>query len=157
MHFFPAMDDGASVISLSVAGPDTMEHADRLKDSGLKATLPRLQVLKLFEQSAQRHLAAEDVYRQMLTTGVDLGLATVYRVLAQFEQSGLLKKSQLGGGKAVYELNDGEQHHGHLVSLVDGTVHEFFDPQIEARLVAIAQAQGFEMADYVVTVFGRPG
>ncbi|MDM0022359.1 transcriptional repressor [Variovorax saccharolyticus] len=132
-----------------------MAHASKLKDTGLKATLPRMKVLELFERSAQRHLAAEDVYRQMLSVGTDLGLATVYRVLAQFEQAGLLKKSQLGAGRAVYELND-EQHHGHLVSLVDGTVHEFFDPQIEERLTAIALEQGFELTDYVVTVFGRP-
>ncbi|RZL43327.1 MAG: transcriptional repressor [Variovorax sp.] len=133
-----------------------MAPLDKLKHIGLKATLPRMQVLELFERSAQRHLAAEDVYRQMLALGTDLGLATVYRVLAQFEQAGLLKKSQLGAGKAVYELNDGEQHHGHLVSLADGAVHEFFDPQIEARLAAIARERGFEMDDYVVTVFGRP-
>ena len=133
-----------------------MAPLDNLKHIGLKATLPRMQVLELFERSAQRHLAAEDVYRQMLALGTDLGLATVYRVLAQFEQAGLLKKSQLGAGKAVYELNDGEQHHGHLVSLADGAVHEFFDPQIEARLAAIARERGFEMDDYVVTVFGRP-
>ena len=132
-----------------------MAPLDKLKHIGLKATLPRMQVLELFERSAQRHLAAEDVYRQMLALGTDLGLATVYRVLAQFEQAGLLKKSQLGAGKAVYELNDGEQHHGHLVSLADGAVHEFFDPQIEARLAAIARERGFEMDDYVVTVFGR--
>ena len=133
-----------------------MAPLDKLKHIGLKATLPRMQVLELFERSAQRHLAAEDVYRQMLALGTDLGLATVYRVLAQFEQAGLLKKSQLGAGKAVYELNDGEQHHGHLVSLADGAVHDFFDPQIEARLAAIARERGFEMDDYVVTVFGRP-
>ena len=133
-----------------------MAPLDKLKHIGLKATLPRMLVLELFERSAQRHLAAEDVYRQMLALGTDLGLATVYRVLAQFEQAGLLKKSQLGAGKAVYELNDGEQHHGHLVSLADGAVHEFFDPQIEARLAAIARERGFEMDDYVVTVFGRP-
>lgn len=133
-----------------------MAPLDKLKHIGLKATLPRMQVLELFERSAQRHLAAEDVYRQMLALGTDLGLATVYRVLAQFEQAGLLKKSQLGASKAVYELNDGEQHHGHLVSLADGAVHEFFDPQIEARLAAIARERGFEMDDYVVTVFGRP-
>ena len=133
-----------------------MAPLDKHKHIGLKATLPRMQVLELFERSAQRHLAAEDVYRQMLALGTDLGLATVYRVLAQFEQAGLLKKSQLGAGKAVYELNDGEQHHGHLVSLADGAVHEFFDPQIEARLAAIARERGFEMDDYVVTVFGRP-
>lgn len=82
--------------------------------------------------------------------------ATVYRVLAQFEQAGILKKSQLGSGRAVYELCDGEPHHGHLVSLDDGQVHEFFDPQIEARLSAIARKHGLEMVDYVMTVFARP-
>lgn len=133
-----------------------MEHADKLKHTGLKATLPRMKVLELFEHSDRRHLSAEDVYRQLLTLDLDLGLATVYRVLAQFEQAGLLKKSQLGAGRAVYELNDGEQHHGHLVSLVDGAVHEFFDPRIEERLAAIAIEKGFDLDDYVVTVFGRP-
>ncbi|MBO9642794.1 MAG: transcriptional repressor [Pseudacidovorax sp.] len=134
----------------------TMDPTDKLKDSGLKATLPRMQVLRLFEQSPQRHLAAEDVYRQMLAEGIDLGLATVYRVLAQFEQAGLLRKNQLGAGRAVYELNDGSGHHGHVVSLRDGSVHEFSDPAIDARLALIAREQGFEMVDYVVTVFGRP-
>ncbi|BFO54989.1 MULTISPECIES: Fur family transcriptional regulator [Comamonadaceae] len=133
-----------------------MQHTDKLKQIGLKATLPRMQVLELFERSAQRHLSAEDIYRQMLAAGTDLGLATVYRVLSQFEQAGLLKKSQLGAGKAVYELSDDEQCHGHLVSLLDGSVQEFFDPEIEARLHAIAKARGLEMAEYVVTVFGRP-
>lgn len=133
-----------------------MAHTDPLKHTGLKPTLPRLKVLELFQHSEQRHLAAEDVYRHMASLGADLGLATVYRVLAQFEQAGLLKKSQLGAGRAVYELNDGDQHHGHLVSLTSGDVHEFFDPVIEERLEAIAREKGFEMADYVVTVFGRP-
>ncbi len=133
-----------------------MEHLDKLKHTGLKATLPRIKVLELFQQSEQRHLAAEDVYRQMVMQGVDLGLATIYRVLAQFEQAGILMKSQLGAGRAVYELRDGEPHHGHLVSLANGDVHEFFDPQIEARLSAIAHEHGLKMADYVVTVFCRP-
>lgn len=133
-----------------------MEHLDKLKTTGLKVTLPRIKVLELFQRSEQRHLAAEDVYRQMVGLGMDLGLATVYRVLAQFEQTGILKKSQFGGGRAVYELCDGEPHHGHLVSLRDGEVHEFHDPAIEARLEAIAQSHGLTMTDYVVTVFGRP-
>lgn len=132
-----------------------MGHLDKLKDTGLKATLPRMQVLQLFERSERRHLAAEEVYRQTLGLGLGLSLATIYRVLAQFEQAGILKKSQLGAGRAIYELCDGEPHHGHLVSLADGQVHEFFDPQIEARLSAIAQEHGLEMADYVMTVFGR--
>ncbi|MFT3815557.1 MAG: transcriptional repressor [Acidovorax sp.] len=133
-----------------------MEHVDKLKHTGLKATLPRLRVLELFQHSEQRHLAAEDVYRQMMQHGTDIGLATIYRVLAQLEQAGLLKRSQLGVNRAVYELNDGEPQHGHLVSLTDGQVHEFFDPQIEQRLAAIAQDKGYDLADYVITVFARP-
>ncbi|MDM0075596.1 transcriptional repressor [Variovorax sp. J2P1-59] len=133
-----------------------MEQVDRLRHTGLKATLPRVKVLELFQQSEQRHLAAEEVYRQMVRLGMDVGRATVYRVLPQFERAGLLKKTRIDGARTVYELNDGKRHHGHLVSLVDGSVREFFDSQIEARLLAIAQEQGFDMADYGVTVFGRP-
>lgn len=132
------------------------EHATApdLKQTGLKATLPRLKVLDLFRTSKQRHMAAEDVYRQLLAEQTDLGLATVYRVLAQFEQTGLLKKSQLGNNKAVYELNDRERHHGHLVCTKTGDVLEFFDPEIENRLKVIAAELGFELSDYVVTAFG---
>jgi len=143
--FFPPM----------IAFQRRMTHTDQLKHTGLKATLPRVKVLELFTRSTQRHLTADEVYLQLVGMGFDLGLATVYRVLAQFEQAGLLKKSQLGTARAVYELNDNEPHHGHLVSLNDGAVHEFFDPQIEERLRAIASERGMEMADYVVTVFGR--
>lgn len=132
-----------------------MTHDDQLRHTGLKATLPRVKVLELFTRSTQRHLTADEVYLQLVGMGFDLGLATVYRVLSQVEQAGLLKKSQLGSARAVFELNDNEPHHGHLVSLIDGTVHEFFDPQIEERLRTIASEQGLEMTDYVVTVFGR--
>ena len=132
-----------------------MPDDDKLKGTGLKATLPRMKVLELFEGSEQRHMAAEEVYRQVSSSGNEIGLATVYRVLAQFEEVGLLKKSQLGA-KAVYELNDREAMHGHLVSIIDGAVHEFFDPEIDARLRAIASEKGLEVFDYVITVFGRP-
>ncbi len=136
-----------------------MEPPADLKQTGLKATLPRLKILQVFQTSPQRHLAAEDVYRLLLAEDADLGLATVYRVLAQFEQTGLLKKSQLGNHKAVYELNDGERHHGHLVCTQTGAVHEFFDPEIEARLKQVAASLGFELEDHVVTAYGfrRPG
>jgi Fur family ferric uptake transcriptional regulator len=129
-------------------------HAADLAQIGLKATLPRVKILELFRGSAQRHLAAEDVYRLLLAEDADMGLATVYRVLAQFEQSGLLKKSQLGSARAVFELNDGERHHGHLVCSHTGEVKEFFDPEIEARLESMAVALGFDLSDYVVTAFG---
>lgn len=131
-----------------------MEPSVDLKRSGLKPTLPRLKILGIFLSCQQRHLAAEDVYRLLLAEHADLGLATVYRVLGQFEQTGLLKKSQLGNHKAVYELNDGERHHGHLVCNQTGSVHEFFDPEIEARLRLVASNLGFELDDYVVTAYG---
>lgn len=131
-----------------------MEPSADLKRSGLKPTLPRLKILGLFLSSDQRHLAAEDVYRLLLAENADLGLATVYRVLGQFEQTGLLKKSQLGNNKAVYELNDGERHHGHLVCNRTGAVHEFFDPEIEARLRVVASNLGYELDDFVVTAYG---
>jgi Fur family ferric uptake transcriptional regulator len=131
-----------------------MEPFADLKRSGLKPTLPRQKILGIFLTCEQRHLAAEDVYRLLLVEHADLGLATVYRVLGQFEQAGLLKKSQLGNHKAVYELNDGERHHGHLVCNRTGAVHEFFDPEIEARLRLVASNLGFELDDYVVTAYG---
>ncbi len=127
-----------------------------LRATGLKPTLPRIQVLDIFRSSPERHLAAEDVYRLLLQQRIDLGLATVYRVLAQFEQTGLLKKSQLNQNKAVYELNDGQEHHGHLVCLVTGGVHEFHDPLIEERLRSTAEALGFELSGYTLTAYGRP-
>ncbi|KQV99397.1 Fur family transcriptional regulator [Rhizobacter sp. Root1221] len=131
-----------------------MEHSFDLKHNGLKATAPRVKILELFRASDRRHLSAEDVYRLVLADDADLGLATVYRVLHQFEEAGLLKKSQLGNSKAVYELNDGERHHGHLVCTRTGDVKEFFDPVIEERLKAIATDLGFDLSDYVITAYG---
>jgi len=133
-----------------------MTDASELKNSGLKVTFPRIKILDIFSKGEQRHLSAEDVYRILLNDGVEMGLATVYRVLTQFEHAGLLKRSQLGGNRAVYELNDGERHHGHLVSTADGTVIEFFDPQIQKRLEKIASENGFELGDYSITLFGTP-
>lgn len=127
-----------------------------LQATGLKPTLPRIQVLEIFSTSPERHLAAEDVYRLLLQRNTDLGLATVYRVLAQFEQTGLLKKSQLNQNKAVYELNDGEEHHGHLVCTATGTVREFHDPLIEERLRATAAQLGFDLSAYMLTAYGTP-
>lgn len=131
-----------------------METTDALKNSGLKATLPRLKVLEAFRASPQRHLAAEDVYRMLLGESADLGLATIYRVLTQFEQTGLLKRSQLGTNRAVYELNDGERHHGHIVCTRSGDVQEFFDASVAARLEQIAQEHGFDLSDYAITLYG---
>jgi len=127
-----------------------------LKDSGLKVTFPRLKILDVFRNSPQRHLSAEDIYRTLVSDGVEIGLATVYRVLTQFEQAGLLKRSALGTNRSVYEMNDGEHHHGHLVCLQTGDVKEFFDPQIEKRLTKISESLGFNMAEYTITVFANP-
>ena len=106
-----------------------MTHVDELKSSGLKATLPRIKILEVFQKAAVRHMTAEDVYKALLVEGADIGLATVYRVLMQFEQAGLLKRSHFESGKSVFELNEG-QHHDHLVCLTCGRVEEFFDAQI---------------------------
>lgn len=125
-----------------------------LKHAGLKATLPRIRILRLFRESAQRHLSAEDVYKMLLLDDADLGMATVYRVLAQFEQTGLLRRNQLGSNRAVYELTENRDRHGHLVCNRTQAVHEFFDQEIDERLKSIAAGMGFDMTDYVITVFG---
>src|SRR5690606_17206029 len=107
-----------------------MRETNDLKTAGLKATLPRLKVLSLFESSEDRHLSAEDVYKILLSTGEDVGLATVYRVLTQFEQAGLLIRHHFESGKAVFELNQGG-HHDHIVCVKCGRVAEFYDEEIE--------------------------
>ena len=125
-----------------------------LKHTGLKVTAPRLKILDLFQKSALRHLSAEDVHRQMILEDADVGLATVYRVLAQFEQAGILSRNHFEGGKAVYELNEG-QHHDHLVCLDCGRVEEFFDAQIEERQHQIAQTKGFVIADHALSLYAH--
>ncbi|MEP6825812.1 MAG: ferric iron uptake transcriptional regulator, partial [Ramlibacter sp.] len=112
-------------------------NIDELKSTGLKATLPRLKILDVFQKGAQRHMTAEDVFRVLLEERSDIGLATVYRVLTQFEQAGILSRSHFESGKAVYELNEG-QHHDHLVCLDCGKVEEFYDAEIENRQHAVA-------------------
>ena len=131
-----------------------MTHADELKSSGLKATLPRIKILEVFQKTSQRHMTAEDVYRALLAEQADIGLATVYRVLMQFEQAGLLTRSNFESGKSVFELNQG-QHHDHLVCLSCGRVEEFYDPAIEARQRAIAQERGFELADHSLALYAE--
>jgi len=131
-----------------------MKHADELKSSGLKATLPRIKVLEVFQQSERRHMSAEDIYRTLLTEGGDIGLATVYRVLLQFEQAGLLRRSNFESGKAVFELNEGE-HHDHLVCLDCGRVEEFFDAEIEQRQRAVTVARGFDLQEHSLALYAR--
>ncbi len=129
-------------------------HADELKSSGLKATLPRIKVLEVFQRSPQRHMTAEDVFKALLLEGADIGLATVYRVLMQFEQAGLLSRSHFESGKSVFELNEG-QHHDHLVCLSCGRVEEFYDPEIEQRQRAIAVERGFALQEHSLALYAR--
>jgi len=131
-----------------------MATIDELKSTGLKATLPRLKILEVFQKGAQRHMTAEDVFRALLDDRSDIGLATVYRVLTQFEQAGILSRSHFESGKAVYELNEG-QHHDHLVCLDCGRVEEFYDAEIEKRQLAVAQAKGFRIADHALSLYAH--
>jgi len=131
-----------------------MNTIDELKSTGLKATLPRLKVLEIFQKGGQRHMSAEDVFRTLLLERSDVGLATVYRVLTQFEQAGILSRSNFEGGKAIFELNEG-QHHDHLVCLDCGKVEEFFDAQIEERQHAVAKAKGFTIAEHALSLYAH--
>jgi Fur family ferric uptake transcriptional regulator len=123
-----------------------------LKSSGLKATLPRLRILNLFENASVRHMSADDIYRLLMQDGLDIGLATVYRVLTQFEQAGLLKRHHFESGKAVFELNQGG-HHDHLVCLQCGRVEEFYDAEIEKRQERIAQERGFSIHEHSLSLY----
>ena len=129
-----------------------MSNADELKSSGLKATLPRIKILEVFQQAAQRHLTAEDVYKVLLAEGSDVGLATVYRVLMQFEQAGLLSRNHFESGKSVFELNEGK-HHDHLVCIDCGRVEEFFDAEIEKRQRAVAHSRGFDLQEHALSLY----
>ena len=131
-----------------------MQDQKDLRNAGLKATLPRLKVLSLFENSSERHLSAEDIYKVMINSGEDVGLATVYRVLTQFEQAGLLSRNHFESGKAVYELNEG-QHHDHMVCLDCGKVEEFYDAEIEKRQHDVALAKGFVIADHALSLYAH--
>ena len=131
-----------------------MTNIDELKNTGLKATLPRLKILDVFQRGSQRHMTAEDVFRVLLEERSDIGLATVYRVLTQFEQAGILSRSHFESGKAVYELNEGT-HHDHMVCLDCGRVEEFYDAEIEKRHNAVAQAKGFAIADHALSLYAH--
>jgi len=130
-----------------------MTHAEELKSSGLKATLPRIKILEVFQQSAERHLTAEDVYKALLNDGSDIALATVYRVLMQFEQAGILARSHFESGKSVFELNEGT-HHDHLLCLTCGRVEEFYDAEIEARQREVAASRGFSLQEHTLSLHG---
>lgn len=131
-----------------------MSTLEELKNTGLKATLPRLKIMQIFQSGAQRHMTAEDVYRVLLSEHTDIGLATVYRVLTQFEQAGLLTRSNFESGKAVFELNEGT-HHDHLVCLDCGRVEEFHDLEIEKRQTAVAKSKGFALEEHALSLYAR--
>lgn len=144
----------ASVPRTDQKAHTNVTNIEELKSTGLKATLPRLKILEVFQRSKQRHMTAEDVFRVLLEERSDVGLATVYRVLMQFEQAGLLSRSNFESGKAVFELNEG-QHHDHLVCLDCGRVEEFFDEEIERRQHAIAQNKGFKLQDHALSLYAN--
>jgi Fur family ferric uptake transcriptional regulator len=131
-----------------------LKHADEIKSSGLKATLPRIKILEIFQRAQRRHMTAEDVYKALLGEDADIGLATVYRVLMQFEQAGLLRRSNFESGKAVFELNEG-RHHDHLVCLDCGRVEEFYDAEIEQRQRTVTTALGFALQEHSLSLYAR--
>lgn len=130
-----------------------MESRD-LRKAGLKVTLPRMKILDMLEQSPSRHLSAEDVYKALLESGDDIGLATVYRVLTQFEAAGLVQRHHFEGNQSVFELAEGD-HHDHMVCLGCGKIEEFCDPMIEERQRAVAQERGFEITDHALNLYGK--
>ena len=130
-----------------------MQQRNELRKAGLKITLPRLKILEILEGAKLRHLSAEDIYKQLLQSGEDIGLATVYRVLTQFEAAGLVTRHHFEEGHSVFELNQGE-HHDHILCVKCGRVDEFMDPTIEERQHKIAQAKGYDMTDHALYIYG---
>ena len=126
-----------------------------LKDAGLKITHPRLCILRVLQGNRNRHLTADDIYRRLVESGEEIGLATVYRVLNQFESSGLVEKHNFEGGQAYYELDDGE-HHDHMVCLETGKVIEFVSEEIEAAQRKIAEEHGYDIENHSLVIYVRP-
>ncbi|MCR4302762.1 MAG: ferric iron uptake transcriptional regulator [Gallionella sp.] len=131
-----------------------MHQPEHLKNAGLKSTLPRLKVLELLENAQDRHLTAEDIYRKLHEAGEEIGLATVYRALTQFEAAGLVTRHNFEGGQAVFELERGP-HHDHIVCVHCGRVDEFYDKIIEERQRAIAKKLGFKLHEHTMTLYGE--
>ncbi|MDH3533116.1 MAG: ferric iron uptake transcriptional regulator [Gammaproteobacteria bacterium] len=132
-----------------------MEQRHELRKAGLKVTLPRLKILEIFEGSNLRHLSAEDIYKELLDAGEDIGLATVYRVLTQFEGAGLVTRHNFEGGHSVFELDDGE-HHDHMVCVESGDVVEFFNEEIERLQREMARQHGYELLEHNLVLYVRP-
>jgi Fur family ferric uptake transcriptional regulator len=132
-----------------------MEQRQELRKAGLKVTLPRLKILEIFERSRTRHMSAEDMYKELLDSGEDIGLATVYRVLTQFEAAGLVTRHNFEGGHSVFELDDGE-HHDHMVCVETGDVVEFSNDEIERLQHEIAEAHGYDLIDHNLVLYVKP-
>lgn len=128
-------------------------ESQELKDAGLKITLPRIKILQILESSDVHHLSAEDVYKQLIQNEEEIGLATVYRVLTQFEEAGLVVRHHFEGGHSVFEIAS-NQHHDHIVCVKCGRVEEFIDEQIEVRQQVIADRLGFELTDHNLNMYG---
>lgn len=126
-----------------------------LRKVGLKVTLPRVKILNLLDQSEDRHMSAEDVYKALLEAGEEVGLATVYRVLTQFEQAGLVERHNFDGGHSVFELDSGE-HHDHMVCTESGQVFEFHNDEIEELQKKVAEELGFELTGHNLVLYGKP-
>ena len=133
-----------------------MEQRHELRKAGLKITLPRLKILEILENASNRHPSAEDIYKDLLDSGEEIGLATVYRVLTQFEAAGLVTRHNFEGGHSVFELDDGE-HHDHMVCVETGEVVEFFSEEIERLQHEIAEKHGFELLDHSLVLYVRRG
>jgi Fur family ferric uptake transcriptional regulator len=129
-----------------------MEQRHELRKAGLKITLPRLKILEILENASNRHLSAEDIYKDLLDSGEEIGLATVYRVLTQFEAAGLVTRHNFEGGHSVFELDDGE-HHDHMVCVETGEVIEFTSDEIERLQHEIAERHGFELLDHSLVLY----
>ena len=132
-----------------------MAKRQELREAGLKVTLPRLKILEILESSEDRHLSAEDIYRELLDSGEDIGLATVYRVLTQFEAADLVARHNFEGGHSVFELDSGE-HHDHMVCIETGDVIEFVDDEIERIQHVIAEKHGYKLVDHNLVLYVRP-
>lgn len=132
-----------------------MEQRQELRKAGLKVTLPRLKILEILEGNDQRHLSAEDIYKELLDTGEDIGLATVYRVLTQFESAGLVTRHNFEGGHSVFEVDEGE-HHDHMVCVETGDVVEFMNDEIERLQREIAKAHNYELIDHSLVLYVKP-
>jgi Fur family ferric uptake transcriptional regulator len=130
-----------------------MKNSSDLRNAGLKATVPRLKILGILEQSRSRHMTAEDIYKALLDAGEEIGLATVYRVLTQFQAAGLVIRHNFEGGRSVFELDPGT-HHDHMVCLECGRVFEFVDPEIEARQKRVAEQADFVIDDHALYIYG---